>query len=733
MNSIFMKPKQFSRSQRTCLAAFQGLCLAGLTGLGASLDPAVKGWWPKEPVPFYSSSWGIHVQSASISGHYAHLTDRQGGLQIIDASNPNQPRRVSRYLPTDDNGPVVHIVAAAVLGDYAYLSVDNTELQVVDVSDPAHPRLVNALPQADAAYQLFLANGYAYAAGSGNLVIYDISEPTSPRRAGSYSSSFYSLALSGEYAYLGSGNGLEIVDVSLPALPRKVADLELGATPAAISVSGRHAFVALVANDRARFQIIDVTDPTRPSLAGSFELKVEESATAVSLVGSRAFFAFSQTGNEMKSGLLVIELSDPARPRTVGSYYPGLPIQSIAVAGTSCYLESARLGWDAMWLGGFLEIIDVSDPARPRQRGKLIEEGLALGQDIALSGHYAYMADMIGGLRVMDVSNPASPVSVSRVDVGRAAHRVAVSGSLACVLDRGWWYVDDVKDPGLRVVDVGDPQDPMVVGRLPLETPPQDIALIGQHALIVDGSQLRIIDISDPSNPRTVVATNNAATTLAVAGTFAYLAGENLQIFDISRPADPVPVGLPVFYFYGATSIAITGRHACVVNADGDFYVIDISNPAKPQLLGELPGRGSWEYYSVAVDGAFACISGPSDVRLIDISDPTRTEVVGRSPIPWTAKVASTQGLALAEGRIYVGTDNPERGLTILEIPPFFKPLARNATDLKLEWQGWGRIKLQRTDKLLSPDWEDLDVPASMNSLSFPVEGPQQFFRLLPL
>ena len=76
---------------------------------------------------------------------------------------------------------------------------------------------------------------------------------------------------------------------------------------------------------------------------------------------------------------------------------------------------------------------------------------------MAVSGSYAYVADDDAGLRVIDVSTPASPTEVGFFDTPGNALDVAVSGTYAYVADR---------DAGLRVIDVSTPSNPIEVGFL---------------------------------------------------------------------------------------------------------------------------------------------------------------------------------------------------------------------------------------------------------------------------
>ena len=78
-------------------------------------------------------------------------------------------------------------------------------------------------------------------------------------------------------------------------------------------------------------------------------------------------------------------------------------------------------------------------------------------QDIFMSGGLAYVAGGTPGLLILDVSDPANPIKMGSLDM--PASKVIVSRELAYIIGLG----------GLRVVDVSDPTPPIEVGFL--ETP----------------------------------------------------------------------------------------------------------------------------------------------------------------------------------------------------------------------------------------------------------------------
>ena len=68
-----------------------------------------------------------------MSGHYAYVAVGGAGLEVIDVSDPANPRRVGSY---DTPGGAVDV---AVSGDYAYVADKNWGLQILRI-EPV-PRL----------------------------------------------------------------------------------------------------------------------------------------------------------------------------------------------------------------------------------------------------------------------------------------------------------------------------------------------------------------------------------------------------------------------------------------------------------------------------------------------------------------------------------------------------------------------------------------------------------------
>jgi hypothetical protein len=201
--------------------------------------------------------------------------------------------------------------------------------------------------------------------------------------------------------------GLQMIDISDPTSPSIAGSHDTPGFAWDVAISGDYAYVA---DCPTGLRVIDISDPTSPSLAGNFDTPGYIHTIAVS--GDYAYVA------DASSGLQVIDISDPASPSLAGSYDTAGSATGVAIAGDYAYVADVGL-----------QVIDISDPTNPSIAGNYDTPGAAL--DIAVSGDYAYLTDFYD-LRVVDISDPTSPSYAGHITVG-SAYGVAVSGDFAYI------------------------------------------------------------------------------------------------------------------------------------------------------------------------------------------------------------------------------------------------------------------------------------------------------------
>src|SRR5262245_4094115 len=109
------------------------------------------------------------------------------------------------------------------------------------------------------------------------------------------------------------------------------------------------------------------------------------------------------------------------RSRPTGRLILGGALSSMEVSGSHAYLASCLYSWACI---SFLHVVDVTDPAFPKEIGRV--ETLAGAEDVAVAGSYVLVAAGPGGLQLVAVSNPASPAIVERLHIPGYSYSVAV-------------------------------------------------------------------------------------------------------------------------------------------------------------------------------------------------------------------------------------------------------------------------------------------------------------------
>jgi hypothetical protein len=164
-----------------------------------------------------------------------------------------------------------------VRNNYAYIAAEQTGLQVIDISEPTQPRVVAACDTPGIAGAVKLHENRAYIGdGQGGLQIIDITNPLQPARLGGRTFGTYvgGSEVIGSRAYVADGVGLSIIDVSNPADLQLIGSIAFDPTrtsgqPIDVAVAGNYAYVADWASG---LQVVDISDPARPRVVGGNEL-----------------------------------------------------------------------------------------------------------------------------------------------------------------------------------------------------------------------------------------------------------------------------------------------------------------------------------------------------------------------------------------------------------------------------------------------------------------------------
>ncbi|MGH9102503.1 MAG: LVIVD repeat-containing protein [Acidimicrobiales bacterium] len=308
----------------------------------------------------------------------------------------------------------------------------------------------------------------------------------------------------------------------------------------------------------AGWSVVDVTEPESPQLldfvaTSSFD---RTWTTQVQVADGLMIGSLERPYEGMEGapydaydeGVLLFDVAtDPSHPAQVGRFRTGGTgtHRNFYAGGRYAYLTAVLDGF----VGRCLVVLDVDDPANPKE----VTRWWWPGQNVAAGetpehapinymhgpayvvGDRAYVSYGRIGALIMDVSDPASPTVISRVDVGD------IGGSLGChsaipILSRGLLVINSeaIKEgraEGLNyafVVDISDEERPRIVGSLPTPVPSEGAPYrtyqdkggrfgphnqahrqgmpvylpLERHVLMTwFNAGLRLYDIEDPFNP----------------------------------------------------------------------------------------------------------------------------------------------------------------------------------------------------------------------------------------
>jgi hypothetical protein len=289
--------------------------------------------------------------------------------------------------------------------------------------------------------------------------------------------------------------------------------------------------------------------------------------------------------------------------------------------------------------------------------------------DIAISSDNTKAFVISGvGLRIIDVSDPANPVSIGQFSITRyGAHAVTLSS------DNTKAFVADDYD-GLKIIDVRNPTKSTLIGEFATSRA-LGVTLSSDNtkAFVGDWSGgLKIIDVSNPSK---LAFIGEFATSLAQAialssdETKAFVADVgSLKIIDVSDPSKPAFIG--EFATSHALRVALSSDNtkAFVADGDGGLKIIDISDPSKPELIGSIGTFGSINSIALSLDETKAFVGDYSvGLKIIDVSDPIKPALIGQIGI------SNTYDVALSSDETKAFVVGYYDGLKIIDIEDFTK------------------------------------------------------------
>ncbi len=532
---------------------------------------------------------GVDVFTIGGNTYAAVASSVDDGLQIIDVTDPASPTPVENLRDTDslllDGARAVDIFT---IGGRTYAAVASTAddgLQIIDVTDPANPTPVGSLGDAVDAETEGAVVGQLLLDGARDVDIFTIGGRT--------------------YAAVASSvdNGLQIIDITDPASPAAAGQLEDtedsdellldGAQGVAVFTIGNRTYAAVASFADDGLQLVDVTDPASPVAAGSLEDTGSTeldgaSDVAVFTIGGNTYAAVASASGD--DGLQIVDVTDPARPVAAGSIADGDSLLLLTARDVAVFTMGGRIyAAVTSFADDGLQIVDVTDPASPVAAGSLEDTG-----SLRLAGATGVAVFTIGGNTYAAVTAEYDDgLQLVRLEAASGISQfISLVGDNPLIHELGTPYVD----PG-ATTDDGSP--------VTVDYSQVDVGVHGDYQVIYTAiggggsteTAIRIVQVRDTLPPAFASATLDEGTG-AMAITFSEavdISAANLSLLHVSdvNQADAVSLGGAAFDF-GSADVETLSLILLRAQLDGIIPMgtpqLDISAGAVSDIFGNRIG-----------------------------------------------------------------------------------------------------------------------------------------------
>ncbi len=598
-------------------------------------------------------------------------------------------------------------------GDFAYVGSGGRSSGYVDavaLDDPSGLVLANNTPIGTAVRDLYRVGDVLLGAVGfgGGLRIFLISRPDVAIPLGQVPlENARAVVGAGQHAYL-LADALYAFDVSDLRRPRETARLALNCG-SALALAAEHLY--LPCGDRLR--VFSLADPAVPVEVASLAFPGLSDMGAIQIAEGHLYLAGNDAAlsdEDRIDTLWIADLADPAAPSLLASLASrDGHVEDIEIADGRAYLARRR--------ENRVEVYDVRDPSAPERVGTFHLPWDPL--DVEVAGDRAYVATSITGLRVIDLAQPARPAALGSFESEHETLDLALDEDLLFAVQA---------DEGVVVVDVSTPETPTEVGRIHWLEWFSRIAVVGDHAILLNGTEPRTLRVLGEEAPRPVGDWPwqvGFVSEIAIASGVAYLARSfSVDIVDVSDPSAPVWRSNFVCNYPDVTHVEATDRALLQVewrHRHGDEGVLHVLDRSDPYALVEMS--------SLVLPHRIRALSSVGDLaylvdelgalRVIDLSDLSAPVERGSLALSGYATRIAIQG----DRAVVVTADDDvttDTTLFVVDLSNPAQPALLHTFDGQgsfiVEWEG-NLLYALGVEALRILDVSDLSAPVEVGSL----------------
>ncbi len=461
---------------------------------------------------------------------YTSMLDEnnQRYLLPLDMTDPMKPIIVakipvpsSNYLLTDDDRLITAVTD---------VPAKTTDVQIIDIADPENPQLVRGFSIPATGRIAEVHNSYLYFFGWWEMFIIDLGSLDDADFINATGIEFPFIEqtmIDGDRLYEG-GTFCDVDSCGASVSALNIANPQAFTEPTGLHV-GHYVEDIFATNDTLYVATGQRLAIIRRSESGELEeIGRWETSGTLNWLGIDGNTLF--TLNPMPRRLQALTLVDPVRPHLQGQYDAYLDAATIGdgdLFTTGWFAGLHRLHFDdsnwqetAVYDGrvedgreltaggsylyalfdGVLTVFDITDPT---QLKPIVgdRDGYQSGNDYQLAiDHNTLYVLSADGVRILDVTNPATPIEMSVWPYGNSLYGqydLAAKDGYFYLLEPLCWRYEECRIAVLRRIDATDPTNPVFVDSLEIPDAVSALTWSGDKlVLLADG--LSFVDVSDP-------------------------------------------------------------------------------------------------------------------------------------------------------------------------------------------------------------------------------------------
>jgi hypothetical protein len=371
-----------------------------------------------------------------------------------------------------------------------------------------------------------------------------------------------------------------------------------------------------------------------------------------------------------------------------------------------------------------VRVVNISQPNAPQLTGSL-DQVWTFNSGAVLHGNFLYTGNWRMGLGVINVAVPSNPVFVKTYQPGGYTNKVTV-------LDHYILMACDLF--GICVADITDPANPVYQATLFFDAPSEitGIEVRGNTMFVANNYDgLRIFDVTSPVGPVQIAAYPDLsivssfegfAQGLAVEGDYAYLADNHgLRVIQISDRLNPIKVGQVLFSAGpGSTKNLVVSGNYAYLTIDNTLEIYDIQNKAAPWKVSTYTFPHPATFISgLGIRDDLAYIADfTAGLKILNIQDRAHPQEIGSvSAILWAVDVVFKDNLALVcdanRGLVILNVTQPQNPIEIGHYSPFSPTSTVYSTGIAVQDH---LVYLKKSDGLVVLDIRNPTQPALTGS-----------------